>query len=70
MVRYPEDFQQNDMLGLHSLYKNGISIAVRRGEVLKFFYAVFIIDDLIWDVHFDTVGELQSVIEMVFAARG
>ena len=70
MVRYPEDFQQNDMIGLHSLYKNGISIAVRRGEVLNFFYAVFIIDDLIWDVHFETVGELQSVIEMVFAARG
>ena len=70
MVKYPEDFQKNDMLGLHSLYKNGISIAVRRGEVLNFFYAVFIIDDLIWDVRFDTVGELQSVIEMVFAARG
>ena len=70
MVRYPEDFQQNDMLGLHSIYKNGISIAVRRGEILNVFYAVFIIDDLIWDVHFETVGELQSVIEMVFAARG
>ena len=67
MVRYPEDFQESDMLGLYSFYRNGISIAVKKADVL---YATFIIDDRIWPMTFEVIEDLQAVVEMVLEARG